>query len=146
MLADEKEATCCGGQLILLTGTRVEMDLMMDEDRSQDVTVHTIAFPSRRTTLIDLGSSSRVVKGLQLAVDDDDDEREEFDEPKGHPAGGLSQSLTQARLAAAFLQILRYDQADTPTQVTNKPNLLFDSDLWTRKTHLTMDLSYRRCH
>ncbi|XP_046653735.1 calcium-activated chloride channel regulator 1-like isoform X2 [Daphnia pulicaria] len=114
MLADEKEATCCGGQLILLTGTRVEMDLMMDEDRSQDVTVHTIAFPSRRTTLIDLGS--RVVNGLQLAVDDDDDEEEiDQDEPKGH--GGLSQSLTQARLAAAFLQILRYDQADTPTQV-----------------------------
>lgn len=144
MLADEKEATCCGGQLILLTGTRVEMDLMMDEDRSQDVTVHTIAFPSRRTTLIDLGS--RVVNGLQLAVDDDDDEEEiDQDEPKGH--GGLSQSLTQARLAAAFLQILRYDQADTPTQVCKKPtNLLFDSDLWTRKTHLTMDLSDRQCH
>jgi hypothetical protein len=110
MLADEKEATCCGGQLILLTGARVEMDLMMDEDQ-QDVTVHTIAFPSSRTTLIDLGIG--VVNGLQLAVDDDQEEEQ----------GHRLQSLTQARLAAAFLQILRYDQADTPTQVKRNPNL-----------------------
>ncbi|XP_057365411.1 calcium-activated chloride channel regulator 1-like [Daphnia carinata] len=93
MLNDEKEATCCGGQLIVLAGTSIEMQL----DEQHDVTVHAIAFPSRRTTLIDLG----VVNGLQLAVDDDDEET----------------SLTQSRLAAAFLQILRYDQLDTPTQV-----------------------------
>lgn len=91
MLHDEKEATCCGGQLILLTGTSIEMQL----DERQDVTVHTIAFPSRRTDVIDLG-----VVGLQLAVDDDEE-----------------MSLTQSRLATAFLQILRYHQLDTPTQV-----------------------------
>lgn len=92
MLNDEKEATCCGGQLIVLTGTSIRMQL----DEQQDVTVHAIAFPSRRTTLVDLG----VVNGLALAVDDD-----------------VETSLTQSRLAAAFLQILRYDQLDTPTQV-----------------------------
>lgn len=108
MLADEKEATCCGGQLILLTGTRVEMDLMIDEDRRRDMTVHTIAFPSRQTTLIDLGTG--IINGLQLAVDDDEQEEDETNRR------GI-QSLTQSRLAAAFLQILRYDQIDTPTQV-----------------------------
>jgi hypothetical protein len=109
MLADEKEATCCGGQLILLTGTRVEMDLMIDEDRRRDMTVHTIAFPSRQTTLIDLGTG--IINGLQLAVDDDDEQKEDETNRRG------IQSLTQSRLAAAFLQILRYDQIDTPTQV-----------------------------
>ncbi|KAK4029989.1 hypothetical protein OUZ56_022946, partial [Daphnia magna] len=96
MLNDEKEATCCGGQLIVLTGTSIRMQL----DEQQDVTVHAIAFPSRRTTLVDLG----VVNGLALAVDDGDDD-------------DVETSLTQSRLAAAFLQILRYDQLDTPTQV-----------------------------
>ncbi|KAI9559912.1 hypothetical protein GHT06_013919 [Daphnia sinensis] len=95
MLNDEKEATCCGGQLIVLTGTPIEMQL----DELHDVTVHAIAFPSRRTTLVHLG----VRNGLQLAVDDGDDDDDA--------------SLTQSRLAAAFLQILRYDQLDTPTQV-----------------------------
>ena len=104
MLDDEKEATCCGGQLILLSGSRLEMNLVIDEERRHDLTVHTIAFPSRQTTLIDLGLG--VVNGLQLAVDDDQ-----------HEDGGRLQSLTQSRLVAAFLQILRYDQQDTPTQV-----------------------------
>ena len=115
MLADEKEATCCGGQLILLTGTRVEMDLMIDEDRRRDMTVHTIAFPSRQTTLIDLGTG--IINGLQLAVDDDEQEKEDETNRRG------IQSLTQSRLAAAFLQILRYDQIDTPTQVLFRLNL-----------------------
>lgn len=95
MLADENEVTCCGGQLVLLTGSTIHMDVAV----SDEVTVHTIAFPSR-TAFIDLGP----VDGLQLAVDDDEDVESET-------------SVTQSRLAAAFLQILRYGTADTPTQV-----------------------------
>lgn len=98
MLVDEKEPTCCGGQLILITGSSITS--LESITTSDQVTMHTIAFPSR-TAFIDLGR----VNGLQLAVDDDDDDDQK------------TSSLTQSRLAAALLQILRYDQPDTPTQV-----------------------------
>lgn len=118
MLVDEKESTCCGGQMILLTGSSIDVDL---DAMSDQVVVHTIAFPSR-SALIDLHqqlpsspSSSFDKSGLQLAVDDwtldnaDDGQEEET-------------SLTQSRLVAAFLQILRYDRPDTPTQVSHFEN------------------------
>ena len=66
--------------------------------------------------MIDLGTG--IINGLQLAVDDDEQQEKE-DETNRR---GI-QSLTQSRLAAAFLQILRYDQIDTPTQVLFRLNL-----------------------
>lgn len=72
MLADD------GGQLILLTGSSIDMVSFNDQ-----VIINTIAFPSQ-TAWINLTTN-----GLQLAVDDSDDP-----------------SMTQSKLTTAFLQIL----------------------------------------
>lgn len=74
-----------GGQLILLTGSSIENNPILSQ--SDQVTVHTIAFPSR-TAFINLTNN-----GLQLAVDDSNE-----------TTGATSQS----RLTAAFLHILGY--------------------------------------
>lgn len=94
MLVDEKESTCCGGQLVLLTGSSIS-NLTIP-----DVTVHTIAFPSR-TSFIDISTSS----GQQLAVDDSLSE---------------DSSVTQSRLTSALLQVLRYNQQYNSQQVKSK--------------------------
>lgn len=104
MLVDEKETTCCGGQLVLITGSSVRLPT----DLLDDVTVHAVAFPSH-SAFIDSDDGGR--HHIVLAVD------EEMEDS----------SLTQARLSAALLQILRNNQrADSaPTQVRPSVPIVF---------------------
>ena len=109
MLNDREEATCCGGNVVLVTGSGDEPanfdEIAADLDRS-GAAVHTIAFPADGAFLrlghLSSLSSSASRTALALSV----------------PESASHQSaVTQARLTAALLQLLRHDRDDAPAQV-----------------------------
>lgn len=121
MLSDERDAGCCGGQLVLLTGSSLVLRPMKAENDEPTIAMHTIAFPSRSARVAHEDASD----GLDLAVDDDENYADDDEERRPTSEGGATK--TQARLVSALLQILRFDSPviDTPTQVST----LFTSPL-----------------
>ena len=106
LLNDPEEESCCGGSIVLISGSPEE-GIRKEMDTSS--TLHIIAFPSQSVSL-DVFSSSGSSAGLNMAVQE-----------SGNGAPEAS-GRTQARLTSALLQTLGYDQVDTPTQVTSKSN------------------------
>jgi len=109
LLNDEEEESCCGGSIVLISGSPEE-SMRTEGIRtglldSLSSTLHMIAFPSHSVPL-DVFSTSGASAGLNMAVEESGN---------GAPEGS---GRTQARLTSALLQILRYDQVDTPTQVS----------------------------
>lgn len=118
MLNDERDAACCGGQLVLLTGSSLVLKSIGDDLTGHAVAMHTIAFPSRSARVAHAGDEPS--DGLDLAVDDDEAADDDAaDAAPGRSAEGGA-TKTQARLVGALLQILRFDSPiiDTPTQVS----------------------------
>ena len=122
MLRDRSEAACCSGELILITTTD-QLGLHHDATAATDqdiysagdanykqhliTTTTTAANPQRRRRLHLSPSSSPIADGTASTAAEEAAEAAE-EEP---------QSVLQARLTSALLQILRDDKPDTPTQV-----------------------------
>ena len=122
---DEDESSCCGGQLILLTGSEESLPITAviqqsnpSPDNDAGITVHTIVFPSQSAgeglQSIPAGTTS----GLQLAVPgliEDENNQEEF----------TSSGLVQARLTSALLEVLRYSSDSGSAYIPAAPIQVF---------------------
>ena len=103
ILNDQEESTCCGGNVVLVTGSESkpnDFDALME--LLSAAVVHTIAFPAQ-SAFLDLARLSS--RGLHLTVPEVDN-------------GLENTAITQAKLTSALLQVLAHQESDAPAQVS----------------------------